>query len=58
MRDQDQKGNVRESYDTSLGWVSHAEGGTHTLRVFENKVLKRIFGPERENHKRMEEIGQ
>jgi hypothetical protein len=27
--------------------VSHFEGGTQTLRVFENKVL-RIFGPKRE----------
>jgi hypothetical protein len=28
--------------------VSHFEGGTHRLRVFENRVLRRIFGPKRE----------
>jgi hypothetical protein len=27
--------------------VSHFEGG-HRLRVFENRVLRRIFGPQRE----------
>jgi hypothetical protein len=28
--------------------VSHLEGGEYRLRVFENGVLRRIFGPNRE----------
>jgi hypothetical protein len=28
--------------------VSHTEGRTHRLRVCENRVLRRIFGPKRE----------
>jgi hypothetical protein len=28
--------------------VSHTEGGTKTVWVFENRVLRRIFGPKRD----------
>jgi hypothetical protein len=28
--------------------VSDIKGGTHRLRVFENRVLRRIFGPKRD----------
>jgi hypothetical protein len=28
--------------------VSHIKGGAQTVRVFENRVLRRIFGPKRE----------
>ena len=28
--------------------VAHIEGGIYIVRVFENRVLRRIFGPERE----------
>jgi hypothetical protein len=35
--------------------VAHIEGGTR-FRVFENRVLRRIFGPERDEVRGMEKI--
>jgi hypothetical protein len=30
----------------------------HRLRVFQNSVLRRIFGPKRDEDRRMEEVAQ
>jgi hypothetical protein len=30
----------------------------HRLRVFENRILRRIFGPKRDEVTRMEEVAQ
>jgi hypothetical protein len=35
--------------------VAHIEGGTR-LRVFENRVLRRVFGPKREDVTGLEKI--
>jgi hypothetical protein len=29
--------------------VAHIEGGIYIVRIFENRVLRRILGPERDN---------